>query len=60
MTHTRRILFALAIGLSLFQLWQSTTGTLSATLGRPIHLAWVIVLTFLAKPSWAGEGAAPR
>lgn len=56
----RRILFALAVGLSLFQLWQSTTGTLSATLGRPIHLAWVVVLTFLAKSSWTGEGPAPR
>ena len=50
----------LAVGLSLFQLWQSTTGTLSATLGRPIHLDWVLVLTFLAKPSWTGRGPAPR
>ena len=56
----RRIILALAVGLSLFQLWQSTSGTLSATLGRPIHLAWVVVLTFLAKPSWTGEGPAPR
>ncbi|WP_425154402.1 TRAP transporter permease [Candidatus Palauibacter sp.] len=56
----RRILLALAVGLSLFQLWQSTSGTLSATLARPIHLGWVLVLTFLAKPSWTGDGPTPR
>jgi len=37
----RRILFPLSVGPSLFQLWQSTTGTLAATLGRPIHLVAV-------------------
>ncbi len=54
-----RVIFALAVGLSVFQLWQSTSGYLSATLARPIHLSWILVLTLLARPSWTGEGTPP-
>jgi TRAP transporter 4TM/12TM fusion protein len=39
-----------AIALSCFQLWQSLSGSLGATLFRPIHLTWIIVLTFLHYP----------
>jgi len=55
----RNVVFALAVGLALFQLWQSTSGFLSATHARPIHLSWVLALTFLARPFWKGEGRAP-
>ncbi len=57
--RVRNVVFALAVGLSLFQLWQSTSGFLSATHARPIHLSWVLALTFLARPFWKGEGPAP-
>ncbi|MDX1578716.1 MAG: TRAP transporter fused permease subunit, partial [Gemmatimonadota bacterium] len=56
----RAAIFALAVGLSAFQLWQSTTGSLSATFARPIHIAWVMALTFLGRPLWSGRGPEPR
>ncbi len=45
-----KLVFVAAIALSCFQLWQSLTGSLGATFFRPIHLTWIIVLTFLHYP----------
>ncbi len=45
-----QIVFAGAVLLSCFQLWQAVTGTLGATLLRPIHLTAILVLTFLYHP----------
>ncbi len=45
-----KLVFAGAISLSCFQLWQSLSGELGATIFRPIHLTWSIVLTFLHYP----------
>jgi TRAP transporter 4TM/12TM fusion protein len=39
-----------AIVLTLFQIWQGITADLSATIFRPAHLCWVLVLIFLAFP----------
>ena len=44
------LLLALAVTLSVFQVWQGITSTISATYFRPTHLAWVIVLIFLHYP----------
>jgi len=44
------VLFALAVGLSVFQLYQGVTGSISSTYLRPIHLSWVLVLTFMRYP----------
>lgn len=40
----------LAVSLSVFQLWQGVTSTLSATYFRPVHLSWIMVLVFLHYP----------
>ena len=40
----------LAVSLSVFQLWQGITSTISATYLRPTHLAWVMVLIFMHYP----------
>lgn len=45
-----RLIFALAAGLSVFQMWNGFDGTLSATYLRPIHLSWVLALVFLQFP----------
>ncbi len=45
-----KLTFFLAAALSVFQLWQSVTGTIGATFARPIHLTWVMVLIFLYRP----------
>ncbi len=58
-----RVLFVAAASLSLFQLWQSTTGILGATLARPLHLGCIVVLAFLAHPLHRrrdGEPAPPN
>jgi len=39
-----------AIALSIFQIWQGISSTISATYFRPIHLCWVLVLIFLRYP----------
>ncbi|WP_413112185.1 TRAP transporter permease [Thaumasiovibrio sp. DFM-14] len=39
-----------AIALSIFQIWQGVTANLSATLFRPIHLSWILILVFFTKP----------
>ncbi|KEI72821.1 TRAP transporter permease [Endozoicomonas elysicola] len=44
------LLLALAVMLSVFQIWQGVTSTISATYFRPAHLTWVIVLIFLHYP----------
>lgn len=56
----RTLIFWLAIGLSCFQLWQSTSGSLSQTFALPIHLSWVTALTFLSRPLWTRDGEVPR
>ena len=45
-----KLVFVVAIALSCFQLWQSLSGAIGATFFRPIHLTWIIVLTFLHYP----------
>ena len=45
-----KLVFVGAIALSCFQLWQSLSGELGSTFFRPIHLTWIIVLTFLYYP----------
>ncbi len=44
------LIFAAAISLSAFQIWQGLSGSLSATFMRPIHLSWVMVLVFMHYP----------
>ncbi|GMM87618.1 TRAP transporter permease [Vibrio fortis] len=39
-----------AVALSVFQIWQGVSSTISATYFRPIHLCWVLVLIFLHYP----------
>ncbi|MCL6612012.1 MAG: TRAP transporter permease [Peptococcaceae bacterium] len=48
---------AVAIGLSLFQVWVATIGVMSAINMRAIHLAMIMVLIFLMYP---GRAKAPR
>ncbi len=45
-----RLLLALAVSLSVFQIWQGITSTISATYFRPVHLTWVMVLIFIHYP----------
>lgn len=45
-----KLAFVGAVTLSSFQLWQSVSGSIGATFFRPIHLTWIIVLTFLRYP----------
>ena len=57
-----RLLFILAVGLSLYQLWQPIAGFFpssllpewllvqGATVFRPMHLGWVLAIGFLAYP----------
>jgi TRAP transporter 4TM/12TM fusion protein len=40
----------IAIALTVFQIWQGITADLSATVFRPAHLSWVLILIFLAFP----------
>ncbi|MCL9780211.1 TRAP transporter fused permease subunit [Vibrio sp. S4M6] len=40
----------LAIGLTVFQLWQGITASLSAPVFRPLYLSWVLSLVFLVYP----------
>lgn len=40
----------IAVCLTIFQIWQGITAELSATVFRPIHLSWVLVLIFLSYP----------
>ncbi|MEZ9949577.1 TRAP transporter permease [Vibrio breoganii] len=40
----------IAVALSVFQIWQGISSTISATYFRPIHLCWVLVLIFLHFP----------
>jgi len=40
----------IAISLTMFQIWQGITAELSATVFRPVHLSWVLVLIFLSFP----------
>ncbi|RMH71202.1 MAG: TRAP transporter permease [Gemmatimonadetes bacterium] len=44
------VIFGLAIGWSLFQLWIASFGVLDATRARAIHLCFAIVLTYLVFP----------
>lgn len=52
-----KLVFVAAVALSCFQLWQSLSGSLGATFFRPIHLTWIIVLTFLHYPLAKGRRA---
>lgn len=40
----------IAVALTIFQIWQGITADLSATIFRPAHLSWVLILVFLAFP----------
>ena len=40
----------IAVLLTIFQIWQGITAELSATVFRPAHLSWVLVLIFLSFP----------
>ena len=44
------LVLALGVALSVFQVWQGITSTISATYFRPAHLSWVMVLIFLHYP----------
>ncbi len=46
---------AVAVALSIFQLWQGITADLSAPVFRPVHLTVIIVLVFLTKPLFASH-----
>ncbi len=49
----------LAVGLSVFQIWQGISAQLSAPVFRPVHLGWVLVLVFLVYPLVKEEHAGP-
>ena len=44
------VILMLAVTLSVFQIWQGITSTISATYFRPVHICWVLVLIFLHYP----------
>lgn len=44
------LLWVLAMGLTLFQIWQGLSAELSAPQFLPIHLGWVLVLIFVSRP----------
>ena len=44
-----------AVALSVFQIWQGVSSTISATYFRPVHLCWVLVLIFLHYPLCANR-----
>ncbi|MGF1906331.1 TRAP transporter permease [Aliivibrio salmonicida] len=44
------LILGIAVALSMFQIWQGISSTISATYFRPIHLCWVLVLIFLHYP----------
>jgi TRAP transporter 4TM/12TM fusion protein len=50
----RRVLFALAVAWSLFQLWATEVGTLDPIRLRAIHLGFALALAFLAYPGRRG------
>lgn len=43
-------LFAIAVALSLFQLYQGITAEMGSTFFRPIHLSWILILAFIKYP----------
>ncbi|MDW6003324.1 TRAP transporter permease [Vibrio mangrovi] len=47
----------IAVLLTVFQIWQGITAELSATVFRPAHLSWVLILVFLAFPLTRAETA---
>lgn len=49
----------IAISLTIFQIWQGITAELSATVFRPVHLSWVLVLIFLSFPLTRPETSKP-
>lgn len=49
----------IAISLTVFQIWQGITAELSATVFRPVHLSWVLVLIFLSFPLTRPETSKP-
>lgn len=44
------LILGIAVTLSVFQIWQGISSTISATYFRPIHLCWVLILIFLHYP----------
>ncbi|MCE9685744.1 TRAP transporter fused permease subunit [Shewanella sp. AS16] len=50
---------AIAIGLTLFQIWHGLAAELSAPVFLPLHLSWVLVLIFLVSPSFAKTAPKP-
>ena len=51
------VILGIGVGLSVFQVWQALTSTISATYFRPIHLCWVLVLIFLHYPLVRNENS---
>ena len=49
----------IAAGLSIFQIWTVLSARLGATLFRPIHLTWVLVLAFFRYPVLGGSAGLP-
>ncbi|WP_422446825.1 MULTISPECIES: hypothetical protein [unclassified Endozoicomonas] len=49
-------MLALAVLLSVFQIWQGVTSTIYAAYFRPAHLTWVVVLIFLHYPLIKNSG----
>lgn len=49
-----RVAAALAVGLSLFQLYTAGFGVFTALVQRSVHLGAILTLTFLLYPSWKG------
>ncbi|WP_417360252.1 TRAP transporter permease [Gallaecimonas pentaromativorans] len=48
---------AIAIALTVFQIWHGLAAELSAPVFLPIHLSWVLVLIFLVKPTFKKDGS---
>lgn len=50
---------AIALALTLFQIWHGLAAELSAPVFLPMHLSWVLVLVFLVKPTFSRTAPAP-
>jgi TRAP transporter 4TM/12TM fusion protein len=53
-TVTARVVMAIAVGLSLYQLYTAGVVALTALVQRSIHLGAILTLVFLTRPAFAG------
>jgi TRAP transporter 4TM/12TM fusion protein len=53
-TFTARVVMAIAVGLSLYQLYTAGVVALTALVQRSIHLGAILTLVFLTRPAFAG------